>query len=160
MFNVSPSSKGLSSGSICWQQVLQPPCWSSPAFRDPSGPSLACAIDGQRQEPMTFYIVRRLTLLLPTIFLASVIIFVLMRSIPGDPASLQIGDESSRAQVDALKKQLGIDKPIYQQYFVWAGNVVRGDLGKSLRSRQPGALCDRRLELSPGPDRGRRPAGP
>ena len=50
---------------------------------------------------MTFYIVRRLTLLLPTIFLASVIIFVLMRSIPGDPASLQIGDESSRAQVDA-----------------------------------------------------------
>ena len=62
---------------------------------------------------MTFYIVRRLTLLLPTIFLASVIIFVLMRSIPGDPASLQIGDESSRAQVDALKKQLGIDKPIY-----------------------------------------------
>lgn len=86
---------------------------------------------------MTFYIVRRLTLLLPTIFLASVIIFVLMRSIPGDPASLQIGDASSRAQVEALKKQLGIDKPIYQQYFAWAADVFRGDLGKSLRSQQP-----------------------
>lgn len=86
---------------------------------------------------MTYYIARRLTLVLPTIVLASILIFVIMRTIPGDPASLQIGDESGREQVEALRRQLGLDKPIYQQYFTWAWGVVRGDLGNSLRSQQP-----------------------
>lgn len=86
---------------------------------------------------MTYYIARRLTLVIPTIVLASLLIFVLMRTIPGDPASLQIGDEAGREQVEALRRQLGLDKPVYQQYFTWAWGVVRGDLGNSLRSQQP-----------------------
>lgn len=86
---------------------------------------------------MTYYVARRLTLVIPTIFLASVLIFVLMRNIPGDPASLQIGDEAGQEQVERLRRQLGLDRPVYQQYGVWAWNVLRGDLGKSFRSQQP-----------------------
>jgi peptide/nickel transport system permease protein len=86
---------------------------------------------------MTYYIARRLTLVIPTVVLASILIFVIMRTIPGDPASLQIGDESGQEQVEALRRQLGLDKPIWQQYFTWAWGVLRGDLGNSLRSQQP-----------------------
>jgi peptide/nickel transport system permease protein len=86
---------------------------------------------------MTAYLVRRLLLVLPTLVLVSIIIFVLMRMLPGDPASLQIGDNSSREQIEQLHKQLGLDEPIYKQYFVWAGGVLRGDFGNSLRSQQP-----------------------
>jgi len=83
------------------------------------------------------YAIRRSLLAVPTLILVSVIVFVMMRSIPGDPASLQIGDNSSREQVQALREQLGLDKPVYQQYFVWVSGVLRGDFGNSLRSRQP-----------------------
>jgi peptide/nickel transport system permease protein len=75
--------------------------------------------------------------MLPTLVLVSIIIFVLMRALPGDPASLQIGDNSSQEQIDQLHKQLGLDEPVYKQYFIWAGGVLRGDFGKSLRSQQP-----------------------
>lgn len=86
---------------------------------------------------MTKYIARRLMLLVPTVVLVSLLVFVLMRAMPGDAASLQIGDTASREQVDALTLQLGLDKPVYQQYFVWASGVVRGDFGKSFRSKEP-----------------------
>ena len=86
---------------------------------------------------MTQYVIRRVLLVIPTILLSSLLIFLLMRAIPGDPATLQIGDQGGRAEVDALREQLGLDKPIAQQYFVWLGDVIRGDLGDSLHSRQP-----------------------
>jgi peptide/nickel transport system permease protein len=73
----------------------------------------------------------------PTLLLVSVFIFGIMRLIPGDPASLQIGDDASRARVDALREQLGLDKPLYQQYLGWLVDVVRLDLGASLTSREP-----------------------
>lgn len=92
---------------------------------------------GHRPKGMTIYIVRRLALVIPTLFLASILIFALMRMVPGDPASLQIGDEAGQEQVEALRRQLGLDEPAYRQYFAWAWGVVRGDLGNSLRSQQP-----------------------
>ena len=60
-----------------------------------------------------------------------------MRAVPGDPATLQVGDQGGRAEVDALREQLGLDRPILTQYFVWLSDVARGDLGNSLHSRQP-----------------------
>lgn len=86
---------------------------------------------------MTKYIVRRLILLVPTVVLVTVLVFTLMRAMPGDAASLQIGDTASRAEVEALRRQLGLDRPLYQQYFVWGFGVLQGDLGKSHRSQQP-----------------------
>ncbi|MGE3857622.1 MAG: ABC transporter permease [Dehalococcoidia bacterium] len=86
---------------------------------------------------MTKYIARRLVLLAPTVFLVTLIVFSLMRAMPGDAASLQIGDTASRDEIDALRRQLGLDRPLYQQYFVWAAGVLTGDLGNSHRSQQP-----------------------
>lgn len=86
---------------------------------------------------MTAYLVRRLLLTLPTLLLVSVFIFGMMRLIPGDPATLQVGDDASRERIDLLREQLGLGKPIYTQYFSWLGGVVRFDLGKSLRTGQP-----------------------
>ena len=86
---------------------------------------------------MTKYIARRLTLLVPTVILVTVIVFTLMRAMPGDAASLQIGDTASRGEVETLRRQLGLDRPLYQQYFAWAGGILTGDFGKSHRSQQP-----------------------
>ncbi len=86
---------------------------------------------------MTQYVARRFLLVIPTVLLSSLLIFLLMRAIPGDPATLQVGDQGGRAEVDALREQLGLDKPVVQQYFVWLSHVVRGDLGDSLHTRQP-----------------------
>ena len=86
---------------------------------------------------MTKYIVRRLALLVPTVILVTVIVFTLMRAMPGDAASLQIGDSASRDQIETLRRQLGLDRPLYAQYFVWAAGVLTGDFGTSHRSQQP-----------------------
>ncbi len=86
---------------------------------------------------MTKYIARRLVLLVPTVILVTVIVFTLMRAMPGDAASLQIGDSASRDQIETLRAQLGLDRPLYAQYFVWAAGVLTGDFGKSHRTQQP-----------------------
>ena len=86
---------------------------------------------------MTKYIARRLFLLVPTVILVTVIVFTLMRAMPGDAASLQIGDSASRDQIETLRAQLGLDRPLYAQYFVWAAGVLTGDFGKSHRTQQP-----------------------
>ena len=86
---------------------------------------------------MTKYIARRLLLLIPTVALASLLVFILMRAMPGDAASIQIGDTASKEQVEELTRQLGLDRPVYQQYFVWASQVLRGNFGHSFLSKEP-----------------------
>jgi len=86
------------------------------------------------------YIVRRLLVLVPTLFLITLIIFVLIRLAPGDPVTILI--YSSRKQpspeiIEALKKELGLDQPIPMQYLLWLGKLLRGDLGYSYVSFQP-----------------------
>lgn len=83
------------------------------------------------------YVIRRALLVIPTVLLSSLLIFMLMRALPGDPATLQLGDQGGRAEAAKLREQLGLDKPLYLQYFIWLSHVARGDLGNSLRSRQP-----------------------
>ncbi|HKU40981.1 MAG TPA: ABC transporter permease [Polyangiales bacterium] len=85
---------------------------------------------------MGSYVVRRVLALLPTLFFASVIVFVTVRLIPGDVIDLMLSERDisteqlTRAQLLAA---LGLDKPLWQQYLHWAGNIAfRGDLGKSL----------------------------
>lgn len=89
---------------------------------------------------MSAYIIRRLLLMLPTILGASILIFGIMRILPGDVALMILQAEDPSAQVDAqayeqLKQELGLDKPLVVQYAEWIGGVLRGDLGNSLRTR-------------------------
>jgi peptide/nickel transport system permease protein len=85
------------------------------------------------------YIVRRLLALVPTLFFASVIVFVSVRLIPGSVIDLMLASNPLAADKDraAIEAALGLDKPIATQYLSWAGNALRGDLGRSLWQDTP-----------------------
>lgn len=84
------------------------------------------------------YLVRRTLALLPVFFLMTVIVFVLIRMVPGDPIDVMYGaegmDEARRA---ALSKSLGLDQPVVIQYLRWIGRALTGDLGNSYRAQMP-----------------------
>lgn len=76
---------------------------------------------------------------LPTLFGVTVIIFMIVRMIPGDAIAMMMEGSYNMdlAKMAALKKQLGLDKPLYMQYFIWIGNLLRGDLGTSVWQEAP-----------------------
>ena len=90
---------------------------------------------------MGAYVLRRLLALIPTLLIASVIVFGVVRLVPGDVLDLMLSENaySSNAPDDRaqLEKALGMDKPLYMQYLSWAGNALRGDLGESLWRNTP-----------------------
>lgn len=81
---------------------------------------------------MARFFLTRLASAVPTLFLVSVMVFALMRLIPGDPAALMLGDLAQPAQVAALRKQMGLDEPLVVQYLIWVGHILRGDFGHSI----------------------------
>jgi peptide/nickel transport system permease protein len=92
------------------------------------------------------YLARRLSQLLAVLFVVSVIVFALVRLIPGDPATVQLGSEATPEALAELRRDMGLDRPLWVQYGLWVRNVLRGDLGQSWVSRQsPGALIRRFL---------------
>lgn len=86
---------------------------------------------------MLRFIVKRLLLGIPTLLAVLTIIFLLMRVAPGDPAYAVLGDYATDDAVAALREQMGLNKPIWQQYVDYLSGIVRGDLGDSLVTRQP-----------------------
>src|SRR5215211_6243946 len=88
---------------------------------------------------MLQFILRRVLLLIPILFGVSVITFVLVRSLPGDPASIAIGaDQRITPEQRALvRKSYGLDESRPVQYAKWMKHVLRGDLGNSLRTKRP-----------------------
>jgi peptide/nickel transport system permease protein len=83
---------------------------------------------------MIGYAIRRLVLAIPTLFVMLTAIFVLVRLVPGDAASVILGDQASEASLRALRAKLGLDQPVYLQYLSFMGDVLRGNLGQSLSS--------------------------
>ncbi|WP_010678000.1 ABC transporter permease [Bacillus timonensis] len=86
---------------------------------------------------MLSYTVRRLFMLIPVLFGMSLIVFFMLRLIPGDPADAILGEKASPAAKEALTQQLGLDEPWYTQYVSYIGDLLQGDLGESLRTRSP-----------------------
>lgn len=85
---------------------------------------------------MLAFIARRFGLLIPTFFGVTLLIFALIRLIPGDPVEVMMGERRVDPQMHAeAMHRLGLDKPLYQQYFDYIGNLAQGNLGESLRSR-------------------------
>ncbi len=82
---------------------------------------------------MSRYLVRRLLLTLPVLFFVSLIVFSLIALIPGDPARIMLGEEVSKTALEALRKDLGLDRPLVIRYFIW----LQGDLGRSVRDGRP-----------------------
>ncbi len=81
---------------------------------------------------MTSYVLRRVLLAIPTLLVMLTAIFVLVRLVPGDPASVILGDQASAAALTALRQKLGLDQPVYAQYLAFIGKVLTCDLGQSL----------------------------
>ncbi|MEH7305244.1 ABC transporter permease [Neobacillus drentensis] len=83
------------------------------------------------------FLVRRLLLTIPILFLVSVLTFSLIHLIPGDPARVILGQEATPEAYQSLRAELGLDKPIVVQYFTWVGHVLTGNLGISITDRVP-----------------------
>ena len=87
---------------------------------------------------MRSYVVRRLALAVPTLILVSVIVFSIMRLMPGDVVIRMVEGHAYAPTVDALRKELGLDRPAFVQYVEWvSGILLRGDFGSSYWTRQP-----------------------
>lgn len=86
---------------------------------------------------MRTFIARRLLLVIPVIVLVGILSFMLIRLIPGDPAAQLLGMDATPQEIEELRRELGLDRPIYTQFVIWAGKVVKGDLGRSFFLSQP-----------------------
>lgn len=83
------------------------------------------------------YALQRLLGVIPLLFVVSVLVFMFIHLIPGDPARLVAGKEATLEEINGIRAQLGLDLPLWQQYFHYMGKLLRGDLGSSLRSGLP-----------------------
>jgi peptide/nickel transport system permease protein len=86
---------------------------------------------------VALYILRRLLQVVPTLFAVSVVVFLLIRLVPGDPAEVQAGENATREQVETIRRTLGLARPLPVQYLLWGRNVLRLDLGVSYHTQVP-----------------------
>ncbi|MFN8677181.1 MAG: ABC transporter permease [Thermomicrobiales bacterium] len=86
---------------------------------------------------MTAYVMRRLAYMIPVFLLISLFVFFMVRLVPGDPASIMLGQRATPENVAALREKLHLDAPLWVQYGTFLSNMLRGDLGDSLRQQRP-----------------------
>ena len=80
---------------------------------------------------MLNFLARRLVSTLPVLLIVAVLVFLMLRLTPGDPAAVLAGDAASTEQIAQIRTSLGLDRSIPEQFFIWAGNLLTGDLGQS-----------------------------
>ena len=85
---------------------------------------------------MRNYIIRRALNLLLVLFVVSILIFLLIRLAPGDPARVMAGEHASPEALAAMRKRWGLDKPLVEQYMIWLAHAFRGDFGRSIQSHE------------------------
>ena len=94
---------------------------------------------------MLRFLVRRVLLTIPVLLGVATLVFSLIHLIPGDPAQSMLGDGAPQESINELRSRLGLDRPLYVQYFSFLNGVVHGNLGTSLRTSESvtGAIADR-----------------
>ena len=96
---------------------------------------------------MFSYVARRVLATVPVLVIVAVLVFLLLRLTPGDPAAILAGDAASTEQIARIRADLGLEKPIVVQFGIWAGRLLRGDLGESFYYKITVAeLISQRLE--------------
>jgi len=83
------------------------------------------------------YILKRLISAIPVLLGITIIVFLIMAMIPGDPATAILGSYATPENVEKLNRDLGLDKPLVQRYFIWLGNMLTGDFGRSFSLNRP-----------------------
>ncbi|MGQ2904587.1 MAG: ABC transporter permease [Neoaquamicrobium sediminum] len=86
---------------------------------------------------MLRFAIGRIAMAIPTLIMVGVTVFILVRIIPGDPASLMLGDVGDAAALAALRERLGLDRSLPEQFVIWAGLLLQGDMGTSIATGQP-----------------------
>lgn len=86
---------------------------------------------------MLRFFLHRVAMAIPTVIIVSITVFGLIRLIPGNPAELLLGDMADDRQIAALETELGLDKPLPQQFLIWSENALSGDLGRSIINDEP-----------------------
>ena len=86
---------------------------------------------------MLRFLMQRLLALVPVLFTVAVIVFLILRLTPGDPAAVIAGNNATNEDIDRIREQLGLTRPLLTQFMIWLGNVVQGDLGYSFYLNKP-----------------------
>ena len=86
---------------------------------------------------MTRYLFFRILAAVPVLLGITLIVFVILSLIPGDPATAILGSYATPENVARLNQQLGLDRPLFQRYFIWLGNLLQGDFGRSFALNRP-----------------------
>ena len=86
---------------------------------------------------MSRYIIRRLLLLIPTLFLVTLLVFAIIRLLPGNIVVLMLSEQGYASDRAKLEQMLGLDQPFYWQYLTYLGRVFRGDFGVSFWTKEP-----------------------
>lgn len=97
----------------------------------------ASCVCNPKESSMIAYAIRRVLIAIPTLFIVLTITFVLIRIAPGDPAQVRLGDYASKESVEALRAQMGLDKPVWVQYLDTLKGLVQGDFGRSMVNGRP-----------------------
>ena len=86
---------------------------------------------------MLGYLIRRVLAAIPVMGVVALVVFLLLRLTPGDPAAILAGDTATPEQLERIRTALGLNEPLYEQFFTWIGRLLHGDLGVSLISNVP-----------------------
>lgn len=86
---------------------------------------------------MVGYLVRRLLLAIPTLLGVTFLIFAVVRLQPGDPALVIAGEAATKEQLESIRRALGLDRPFWTQYLIFMEGLMRGDLGRSIKTNEP-----------------------
>jgi peptide/nickel transport system permease protein len=86
---------------------------------------------------LTAYVVRRLLQLIPVLFGISLVVFLIMALLPGDPALAILGAYATPDSLASLRRELGLDQPLWMRFFIWLGHVMQGDFGRSVTLQRP-----------------------
>jgi len=85
---------------------------------------------------MLKYIVKRILQMIPMMIILSIVVFCMVRLIPGDPVTMSLGMGAGKEAIAAETARLGLDKPLWQQYFIWVKNLFHGDFGTSISTHK------------------------
>ena len=86
---------------------------------------------------MLNYFIKRVLGVIPTLLIVAVLVFLFVHLLPGDPARLAAGPEADETTVDLVRKDLGLDKPMHEQFVRFFANAARGEFGNSIRTKRP-----------------------
>lgn len=96
---------------------------------------------------MLRFLIQRLLAVVPVLLVVSIVVFLILRLAPGDPAAVIAGNSATSQEIEQVRKQLGLDQPLVVQYGIWVGKVLQGDLGYSFYLNKPVTdLIARRIE--------------